>query len=79
MHHREVHRTVKEAQWWKRLRIDPLITAETLWLKTHPRTPVDDANEVDEGIGSTSPATPTAPGPEAPSRNVNSETNPIAD
>ena len=45
MHHREVHRTVREAQWWKRLRIDPLITAETLWLKTHPRTPVDDANE----------------------------------
>ena len=60
MHHREVHRTVKEAQWWKRLRIDPLITAETLWLKTHPRRPsVDDAN-------STSPRNPHRAWPGGP-------------
>jgi hypothetical protein len=35
-HHREVHRSGDEAAWWKKARIDPTITARTLWLKTHP-------------------------------------------
>jgi hypothetical protein len=34
-HHREVHRSGDEAAWWKKARIDPTITARTLWLKTH--------------------------------------------
>ena len=38
MHHREVHRTVKELEWWERLGIDPIVIADTLWLETHPRT-----------------------------------------
>jgi hypothetical protein len=35
-HHREVHRSGDEAVWWKKARIDPTVTARTLWLKTHP-------------------------------------------
>jgi hypothetical protein len=35
-HHREVHRSGDEATWWKKARIDPTVTARTLWLKTHP-------------------------------------------
>ena len=35
-HHREVHRSGDEAAWWKKARIDPTVTARTLWLKTHP-------------------------------------------
>jgi hypothetical protein len=35
-HHREVHRSGDEAAWWKKARIDPTVTARTLWLKMHP-------------------------------------------
>ena len=35
-HHREVHRSGDEAAWWNKARIDPSVTARTLWLKTHP-------------------------------------------
>ena len=34
-HHREVHRTAKEQQWWARLGIEPLPVANKLWAKTH--------------------------------------------
>jgi ERF superfamily len=35
-HHREVHRFGKEAEWWDKTGIDPMITARKLWLETHP-------------------------------------------
>jgi hypothetical protein len=35
-HHREVHRSGNEAGWWENVRIDPTVSARTLWLKTHP-------------------------------------------
>ncbi len=35
-HHREVHRYGDEATWWKNARIDPIVTARTLWIETHP-------------------------------------------
>ena len=35
-HHREVHHCGNEAEWWKRITIDPTITARALWLKTRP-------------------------------------------
>ena len=35
-HHRELHRCGDEAAWWTRLGLDPLGTARTLWLKSHP-------------------------------------------
>jgi hypothetical protein len=34
-HHREAHRSGDEAAWWKKMGIDPLSAARTLWLETH--------------------------------------------
>ena len=39
MHHREIHRTVKEQHWWSRVGIDPIPIADKLWAQTHPGTP----------------------------------------
>jgi hypothetical protein len=36
VHHREIHRTTKETEWWTRLGIDPLQIARKLWIKSHP-------------------------------------------
>jgi hypothetical protein len=36
-HHREVHRHGDEAAWWRKLAIDPVAAARSLWLETHPR------------------------------------------
>ncbi len=35
-HHRELHRCGDEAEWWKKVGIDPTICARTLWLASHP-------------------------------------------
>jgi hypothetical protein len=35
-HHRKVHRCGDEASWWKKIGIDPIAAARSLWLKTHP-------------------------------------------
>jgi ERF superfamily len=35
-HHREIHRCGNESAWWKKVRIDPTVTARTLWLESHP-------------------------------------------
>jgi hypothetical protein len=37
-HHREVHRSGNEAVWWKTAKVDPMVTARGLWLRTHPLT-----------------------------------------
>ncbi len=39
MHHREIHRTVKEQHWWSRVGIDPIPIADKLWAQTHPGAP----------------------------------------
>ena len=36
MHHREIHRSVKEQHWWSRAGIDPVPIADKLWAQTHP-------------------------------------------
>jgi len=36
VHHREVHRSRDEAQWWQSFRVDPLAVASKLWAQTHP-------------------------------------------
>jgi ERF superfamily len=35
-HHRELHRSGSEAQWWMKAAIDPIAIARALWLETHP-------------------------------------------
>jgi ERF superfamily len=35
-HHREVHRCGEESAWWKKVGIDPTVSARVLWLDTHP-------------------------------------------
>jgi hypothetical protein len=35
-HHREVHRCGDEPVWWLKVRINPMVRARELWLKTHP-------------------------------------------
>jgi len=37
-HHREVHRSTDEGQWWKSAAIDPTVPARALWLDTHPKS-----------------------------------------
>jgi hypothetical protein len=36
LHHREIHRCGDETSWWRNNRMDPLASACTLWLETHP-------------------------------------------
>jgi len=35
-HHREVHHCGDEPVWWLKVRINPMVKARALWLKTHP-------------------------------------------
>jgi hypothetical protein len=34
-HHREVHRCGDKPVWWLKVRINPMVKARDLWLKTH--------------------------------------------
>jgi len=54
-HHREVHRCGDEPVWWLKVRINPMVKARALWLKTHP-LPAGPANS---RIGANEPAAPT--------------------
>ncbi len=54
-HHREVHRCGDEPVWWLKVRINPMVKARALWLKTHP-LPASPANS---RIRATEPAAPT--------------------
>jgi ERF superfamily protein len=36
-HHREVHRSGDEFDWWGKLGTDPIVAARALWLRTHPQ------------------------------------------
>ena len=81
VHHREVHRSRDEAQWWKSFGVDPLIAASGLWAQTHPlRTPAEapvggvpgDPEIEDVAAQSASDGAPKAAG-----RAANYKTNPI--
>jgi hypothetical protein len=48
-HHREVHRHGDEAGWWRKVNVDPLMAARSLWLQTHPLHAIAAA----EGVQST--------------------------
>ena len=48
-HHREVHHCGDEAAWWRKVEIDPTVTARALWLQTRPLPTTSDKI----GIGNT--------------------------
>ena len=35
-HHRELHRTGRETDWWAKAGLEPIALARKLWLETHP-------------------------------------------
>jgi len=47
-HHREVHRSRDEADWWKKAGIDPTVQARALWLQTHPLRATSDQAGIDD-------------------------------
>ena len=36
VHHRELHRTGREPDWWAKAGVEPVSLARKLWLETHP-------------------------------------------
>ena len=53
-HHRELHRTGKESDWWAKAGLEPITLARKLWLETHPLTasadvPGDDSEKPGAG------------------------------
>ena len=73
VHHREVHRTVKEPQWWARLGVEPLVIAQKLWAQTHPLPTPTGA----ESHGGSSASAPEAAATVVGAHNDQAETNPI--
>jgi hypothetical protein len=49
-HHREVHRCGNEAAWWKKVKVDPIVMARSLWLETHPLLPNPGESGCDRGL-----------------------------
>ena len=79
VHHREIHRTVKEAQWWTRLDIEPMALARKLWSQTHPlavaeNETADPEEPAAQPDTATTPMSPPAKPHSAPERN---EPNPL--
>jgi hypothetical protein len=49
IHHRHLHDTTKEREWWQERKIDPLIIAAALWRESQRRSP-DLVGAADEGL-----------------------------
>ena len=45
-HHRELHQSGKEVEWWARKSIEPIGIARQFWLETHPLQAQSDPSEV---------------------------------
>jgi hypothetical protein len=71
VHHREVHRSSHEAEWWKTYGLDPLAVAAALWAQTRPGWPVAQPATPAQLI-----ASPTSD-PAPPRTRRNRKTNPI--
>ena len=48
-HHREIHRTTKEREWWLQLGIDPLPVADRLWAQTRHFALLDPVSRIPRG------------------------------
>ena len=78
-HHREVHRSRDEADWWKKAGIDPTVQARTLWLRTHPLPMSSDKTAIKDAPAA-SGTTPKASEHDRASsqQSMNCKTNPVA-
>jgi len=38
IHHRDIHTTTKERNWWQERKIDPLLIAHALWRESQSRS-----------------------------------------
>ena len=51
-HHRELHRTGRESDWWAKAGLEPIGLARKLWLETHPlHASVDVQSDGSEKLG----------------------------
>jgi hypothetical protein len=67
LHHRELHRSPDETQWWQTARIDPLKVARALWKAS--RSPQDrGADVVPDASSPSSPAENPQPSTETPEK-----------
>ena len=48
IHHRQLHHTTKEREWWQERKIDPLIVASVLWRESQKHSP-DSVQRAKEG------------------------------
>jgi ERF superfamily len=74
-HHREVHCRGDEAAWWVNARIDPMIAARALWLKTHPLLAMGKA--INEAAFTVIDLCEGSSDPRASSRHTSDKTKPI--
>jgi hypothetical protein len=75
-HHREVHRSGDEAAWWKKIGVDPTLTARALWLQTHPLPADSNEIQIDEVLANNSGLGPSDRR-QPRKRHPNNETKPI--
>jgi hypothetical protein len=75
-HHREVHRSGDEAAWWKKIGVDPTLTARALWLQTHPLPADSNEIQIDEVLANHSSLGPSDRR-QPRKRHPNNETKPI--
>jgi DNA recombination protein Rad52 len=65
IHHRQLHQTTKERDWWQERKIDPLMIAAALWRESRRRSPVPEQkpshSQPDIAQGAPKPAEPPAP------------------
>jgi hypothetical protein len=73
-HHREVHRSGDEATWWKKIGIDPNLTARALWLETHPLLAGSDKMQTKE-VGANDSDVGPSDGRQARRRGASDQTN----
>jgi hypothetical protein len=66
IHHRQLHQTTKEREWWQERKIDPLMIADALWRESQRRT-TDQVHPSNQKPGNSrtdvSPATPKSAEP----------------
>ena len=78
-HHRELHRSRNEADWWRKAGIDPTVQARALWLQTHPLPPISNKAAIEDARAATG-ATQKISEPDRSrgERSTNRKTKPIA-